>query len=241
MANQPSPPPSPCKGEGEIVFQKGIYLLPEFSPGALAAFSGREFEAGKDRARFLAGLGAAPERACELEQIHGDRVIVADHPLQGEEADALVTRTPGLALLVRTADCASVFFYDDKVPAVGIAHAGWRGAKAGILPRMLETFRRELDTRPASLRIAIGPVICQKCYEVGEEFKGYFPGRVEKRSGKHYLDLAGFLKQQLKDGGVPELAIHDSGRCPSCSLADFFSVRREGQNTGRIISAIMLK
>ena len=220
---------------------KGIYLLPGFYPGVLAAFSGREFEAGKDRAHFLTALGADSERFCDLEQVHGGRVILARGPLSRQEGDGLITAERGLTLLVRTADCASIFFYDDKVPAVGIAHAGWRGAKAGIIPRMLETFEREFDSRPASLRVAFGPVICPTCYEVGEEFEDYFRGWIKNREGKRYFDLAGFLKQELKDRGVPERAIHDSGRCPSCSVADFFSARREGQDTGRLISAIMLK
>lgn len=227
--------------ESVALNQKGIYLFPEFLPKALAAFSGREFDASKDRFRFLSSLGETGDEFCELEQVHDARVIVASRSLQGEEADGLVTRVPHLPLIVRTADCASVFFYDPKVPAVGIAHAGWRGAKAGIMGRMLETFRREFGTEPASLCVAFGPAICPKCYEVGEEFENYFPGWVEVRGGRHYFNLTGYLKQELKVRGIPSQAIYDSGRCTACAVNEFFSARREGQDTGRMISAIMLK
>ena len=221
--------------------QRGIYLFPEFSPGALAAFSNREFEASRDQSRFLESLGALPERSCGIQQVHGDYVAVASKPFEGVKADGMVTRERNLPLLIRTADCVPVFFFDSKAAAVGICHAGWRGAKKGIVARVLEIFKKEFGSDPASILVAIGPAIRQMCYEVGEEFDDYFPGWVKREGNKRFLDLVGVIKKQLVDGGVRKERVIDSNLCTVCSVDQFFSARSEGFKTGRFLSAIMLK
>ena len=87
----------------------------------------------------------------------------------------------------------------------------------------------------------MGPSICEKCYEVGEEFKDYFPGFVEKRGDKHFLNLGAAVKKKLVEGGVPEKSVFDSKFCTACSVDRFFSARLEGLETGRFLSAIVLK
>ena len=143
--------------------------------------------------------------------------------------------------MIRTADCLPLFFFDPETTAVGMAHAGWRGIKKGIISRMLEMFQKGFESSLSSLRVGIGPAICRSCYEVGEEFLNYFPGFVERSGEKYFCDLHGVVKKQLVDWGIKQENVFDSGFCTACSVDQFFSARREGRDTGRLISAILLK
>lgn len=223
--------------------QKGIYIFPEFSPGALFCFSTRDFEASKDLPFFLDAIGIPRNRFCTLEQVHGDRIIHVSSSRASSvpEADGMVTKERGLALVIRTADCLPVFFLDPDTPAVGICHAGWRGAKQGIALRTLETFQRSFQSNPGRLRVALGPSICPACYEVGGEFQEYFPGFVHRKGTSHFLDLKGAVRQQLTRGGVRPESIQDSSLCTACSSDRFFSARKEGIQTGRFLSSVVLK
>lgn len=227
----------------EVTFQKGIFSFPSFLPQVLAAFSSRDFDAGRDSPFFLRSLGVDPARFFTVRQVHEDRVILVTDPAAGEEADAdaLLTEKRGITLLIRTADCVPVFFFDPVRPAVGLVHAGWQGARKGIVRKMAEAFKQHFNSQPSKLRAALGPAIQKSCYEVGPEFFDYFPGFVEKTKEQNFFDLPAFVKQELIDAGISESFITDSGLCTACSTDRFFSARREGQSTGRFLSAIMLK
>jgi len=227
----------------ELLFQKGIYLFSHFLPRAVASFSTREYEAAKDLSRFLDTFGVSPERFRSVEQVHGDKIILVDgsSPSMNEAADGLVTKERGLALGIRTADCVPLFFFDPETPAVGICHAGWRGAKKGIIFRVLDIFRDYFSSDRSSIRVALGPAICERCYEVGAEFQGYFPGFVRREGGRYFFDLGRAVRTQLLEAGIPASALPAPPFCTSCSVDQFFSARREGLETGRFLSAIMLK
>ena len=224
-------------------FQKGIYTFPSFPPQVLATFSNREFDAATDLCFFLKSIGADPRCFFTIRQVHGNRVIQASAPETSEEieADGIVTQERQLALVVRTADCFPVFFYDPDHSAVGLAHVGWRGAQRGIIQETVQAFRRCVGSKPSRLQVALGPAIRESCYEVGGEFYQYFSGWVKKVGGKNLFDLAGAVKQQLVDEGIPESSVTDSGLCTVCSTERFFSARREGQTTGRFLSVIVIK
>ena len=99
----------------------------------------------------------------------------------------------------------------------------------------------EFNISPARLQVTFGPAIRACCYEVGEEFRGYFNYGLNNKQGRYYLDLAGINKRQLLDAGVREENISDSGLCTSCRSKEFFSYRREGSSSGRMISVVMLR
>ena len=223
--------------------QSGIYLFPEFMPDALCCFSTRAFEASKDIPIFLNSIGAPGNQFATVEQIHGDQVVEITKENLGlpQEADGLVTDEKDLALVIRTADCLSVFIFDPDRPAIGLCHAGWRGAKKGIVFRTLETMGRFFESKPRFLKAGLGPAICPECYEVGEEFKSYFPGFVQTGGAKQFFDLRGAVKKQLVEAGVRHENILDSLLCTSCSVDQFYSARKEGIQTGRLISAAVLK
>jgi YfiH family protein len=229
----------------EIVapFRSGIYSFPKFSPSVLAAFSSREFDASKDLKFFLQAVEIPADRYATVNQVHGSDVVVASDDNKGEcgDRDALVTKERGLALVIRTADCIPLFLWDSKRETVGLVHAGWRGARKGIVGRSLEVLGREFGSKPQNIRSAIGPAICEDCYEVGDEFLEYFPGFVRERRGRPHFDLVGWVKKELQEAGVRKGSMIESGICTACSTNRFFSARREGNETGRLLSVLMLK
>ena len=221
----------------------GVYLFPEFLPAAVACFSGREYDATKELDSFLEVINVPPGRFQTVDQVHGNKVLLIDVSSRSEidRADGLVTKEKQLALVIRTADCVPVFFLDPEVPAVGICHGGWRGIKAGIIFRILDIFRTQFLSNFRSMRVAMGPSLCEQCYEVGEEFQNYFPNFVKEKGGRYFFSLRGAVRNQLLEEGVPEPSISISDFCTSCAVDRFFSARREGAGTGRFPSAIMLR
>jgi hypothetical protein len=146
-----------------------------------------------------------------------------------------------LVLGVRTADCVPVFFWDAVNRVAGIAHGGWKGVKDGIINQMLKIFEKKCGTKMGDLRIAIGPSIRKCCYEVGNEFLGYFPGFYKgKDASKGRLDLVGVIKSRLLKRGVLESHIQDTGLCTVCENKKFFSYRMEAQTPERILSVICI-
>ena len=231
---------------GEVkAVHTGVYSFPDFLPPAHFYFSTREFDAAKDLPFFLHTVGADRERYSTVEQVHGNRVLVMK---KGEtswvpipEADGLITDEKGEALVIRTADCVPVFILDPDRPAIGLVHAGWRGAQKKILSEAIDLLQHEYKSRPSNLRVAMGPSICRKCYEVGDEFRDYFPTFVQKRAARNFFNLQEALKHELSQKGVPPGSIVESGFCTACSVDQFFSARKEGTQTGRLISAAVLK
>ncbi len=223
--------------------QSGIYSFPHFSPHALAAFSNREFDASKDLPSYLEKLEIGPERFATVNQVHGSGIVLASEERKGEldEGDALVTNRRNLALVIRTADCVPLFLLDDKTRSIGLVHVGWKGARKGIVRQTVEELNRKFGVEASTLEAAIGPAIRACCYEVGEEFEAYFPGFVRRREGRRVFDLAGWVKRELREVGLPEHSVSDSNLCTACSTGRFFSARREGQETGRMLSVLMLK
>ena len=207
----------------------------------------------KNRTRVVSTLGARPDTLVTCHQIHGTAAITVAAPWQSSaapKADAMVTRNPGIALGILTADCAPVLFADPDAGVIGAAHAGWRGALDGVLEATLAAMCR-LGARTASIRAAVGPCIAQPSYEVGGEFPAPFlehdatagayfaPGA---RAGHWQFDLDGYVVARLAAGGVGTVT-----PSPSDTYADearFFSYRRSCHRSesdyGRSLAAIAL-
>jgi YfiH family protein len=165
-------------------------------------------------------------------------------------ADALVTSMRGLALGVLTADCAPVLFADPRAGVVGAAHAGWRGALAGILEAAIAAMEG-LGADRARIQAAVGPCIGQAAYEVGPEFEAQFLGqdranarffaRTDQQARPHF-DLSGYVRGRLEAAGIARAGT--IGGCTCEGSAQFFSYRRSQARReadyGRQISAIVL-
>jgi len=168
-----------------------------------------------------------------LEQVHSGMIQVAPVP-RGTPGDGWVTDKPGLWVAVKSADCCPVFLLDPTNRALGLAHAGWRGALARVQLNALGLMAQLYGTQPGDLLVAFGPCVCGRCYLVGEDVAGLFPGFAEKTPCGFRLDLAAFLASGLREQGVSPENIVAS---PSCTMEDpnLWSARRDGYR-GRIWS-----
>ncbi|EAR49783.1 hypothetical protein OG2516_14031 [Oceanicola granulosus HTCC2516] len=204
-----------------------------------------------NRARVAAALEVAPDALVGVHQVHSARVVTVEGVPEGPapEADALVTKVPGLALSVLTADCQPVLFCDPEAGVVGAAHAGWRGAIDGVLEATLDAMEA-LGGQRGRTRAVIGPSISQRAYEVGPEFLDRFLaedscyGRffAQGKDDRYLFDLPGFGLARLRAAGVAEAAW--SRHCTYSDPGRFFSYRRSVHaneaDYGRLIAAIRL-
>jgi purine-nucleoside/S-methyl-5'-thioadenosine phosphorylase / adenosine deaminase len=180
----------------------------------------------KRRAAISSELGIAAEWAT-ITQVHGARVVLASKPGHYGEADALVTGAPGLPIAIATADCVPVVLVGDRSRAV--AHAGWRGVAAGVVPAAVKTMRSNGD---APVVAVLGPHIGPCCYEVGREVVdaiGGFSSRT--RSGSLSVDLGAAVRSQL--GGIETI---DMDRCTHDDTA-MASYREDGTSERQVTIA----
>jgi YfiH family protein len=207
----------------------------------------------ENRARMATALGIPAERLLTVYQTHSAHVVAAETPWPAAarpRADALVTRVPGLAIGVTTADCGPVLLADPEARVIGAAHAGWRGALTGVLEATVAAMER-LGAAPTNMRAALGPLIRQGNYEVGPDLIDRFAAEdptskpffaAGSRQGHSQFDLAGYIAARLKRAGVGQ--IEDLGRCTYADAKLFFSYRRATHRAesdyGRHISAIVL-
>jgi polyphenol oxidase len=207
----------------------------------------------ENRARMAAALGVPPDRFLTAYQIHSPTVVLAEQPWSGDErprADAIVTRAVGLAIGVSTADCGPVLLADADARVIGAAHAGWRGALAGVTDATLAAMER-LGADRRRVVAALGPMIRQPSYEVGpdvaEQFALADPDnrrffRPSVRPGQSMFDLAGYVAARLAAAGAA--VVDDVARCTYEEPEQFFSYRRmthRGEaDYGRHINAIVL-
>lgn len=198
----------------------------------------------ENREQFLSAVGLPGWPLGRLRQTHSNIVhSVDDTSFANEqpEGDALHTRVSGLALGVMTADCAPILIADLEARGVAAVHAGWRGTAAAVGRRAVESLASD-GISPSGLTAAIGPHIGVCCLEVGEEVYDWFaqPGVFERRPewAKPHLNLAEANRRQLIDAGVPEERIQVSTLCTRCRRDLFYSYRRDGADTGRMLAAI---
>ena len=213
---------------------------------------------------------ANQELLCELLSIPTERLIVpyqthscniltidetfrhlsadARHAIM-QEKDAVMTHVEGLCLCVSTADCIPVLLYDAAHGAIAAVHAGWRGTVGRIVTQTLHAMHEAYGTVDADVHAIIGPGISLEAFEAGIEVydafreTGFDMEQIacwHPEKGKYHLDLPTANRLLLMDAGVPIAQIHDSGICTYTRHHDFFSARRLGIKSGRILNGIML-
>lgn len=212
--------------------------------------------------------GSSEMNLVALKQIHSDLVHpFAAPPKEACQGDASITNQPGLLLGVQTADCVPILLVDPKRRAVAAIHAGWRGTLARIVAKAVGQMQMRFGSKPVDLLAAIGPSIGGCCYEVGTEVATQFTSQFadaadyfdELRTGDEpnplqwlnmmppghqpppknvLLDLRKANRSQLLAAGLREKNIAVSNLCTACRRDLFFSYRKEGAATGRMLSAI---
>ena len=207
----------------------------------------------ENRRLALARLGVPGTPLVTAYQVHSADVLHVTEPwspADAPKADAMVTSRPGLVLGILTADCAPVLFADGKAGVIGAAHAGWRGAKSGVLDRCIDSML-DAGASMGGISAAVGPCIGQSSYEVGPEFrKGFVDDDADNeiffvpsaRSGHVLFDLGGYAMARLGAMGLASSEFLDQDTCADAER--FYSYRRGtlagAPDYGRLLSAIVI-
>ena len=202
----------------------------------------------ENHTRIRAHLDLEADCITSPRQVHGSHVAVITPGDAGRmipNTDGLVTDLPGIALLLRFADCVPVLLYDPVHHALGLVHAGWRGVAQAIARRAVETMAEAFGTRPEQLLAGLGPAIGPCCYTVGDNVAaamGYALPKWQQvlhPDGELWrLDLPAANAQQLHAAGVRQ--IEHAHLCTACHTGEFFSHRAEKGQTGRFAVAAFL-
>ena len=205
----------------------------------------------KNRELLAGNLKLNPEQFLYPDQCHTSNVKLVKSINQEKlaETDALITNVPGIFICVTTADCVPIILYDPVKHSIGVVHAGWRGLVGSIIIKTIDKMIENFETDPKNLLACIGPSISSKNYQVGNEVinevvkltrykKGFIYN--EDKSGRGYLDLQEFSRFQLINVGLDYHKIEIAGICTYDNNNDFYSARKEGFETGRFASGIML-
>ena len=207
----------------------------------------------ENRSRVAAALSVAATALIGPYQVHSDKVAIAHAPWQIEDApqaDAIVTNVPGLAVSILTADCVPVLMADAASGVIAAVHAGWKGAKAGVVERAIEAME-SLGAKASRIAAVAGPAISLEAYEVGPEFQAAFlAGSADNEryfrepvAGHIHFNLPAYVLGRLAASGV-ELR-SNLGVCTYSGESILFSYRRtchRGEpDYGRQISAILLR
>ena len=172
-------------------------------------------------------------------------------PLTYQDVDGLITNVPGLTLTTFYADCVPLYFVDPVHKAIGLSHSGWRGTVGRMGAVTLQRMQEEYGTDPANVIAAIGPSICQDCYEVSEdviqEFQDTFEPKFHKQlfyrkeNGKYQLNLWAANEIVLTEAGVPREQIAITNVCTCCNGDKLFSHRASQGKRGNLAAFLALK
>jgi YfiH family protein len=225
----------------------------------------------ENRSRLQSALGANDLQLINLKQIHSDVIHLFNAaPNEPCKGDASITSRPSLLLAIQTADCVPILLVDPKKRAIAAIHAGWRGTLARIAAKAIGKLQMHFATNPADLLAAIGPSIGPCCYEVGTEVAIQFHSQFadapewfdEFRTGDEpnpiqwlnmmppghqpppknvRLDLKKANRAQLLALGLRPQNIFSSDLCTACNPSLLFSYRKQGPQSGRLLSVIGLR
>ena len=199
-----------------------------------------------NRKRLAAAIGLGDNGVVWMNQVHGDRVVVIDGPLEAgaaavDKTDALVTTTPRLALAVVTADCVPVLMADARAGVVAAVHAGRVGAQKGVVARAVEAMLG-VGAHVEDVSVLLGPAVSGRNYEVpaamADEVEAVLPGsRTTTARGTPGLDLRAGIARQLAGLGITAIDVD-----PRCTVEDrnLFSHRRDAP-TGRLASLVWME
>ena len=204
-----------------------------------------------DNRKILAeALGISTDNFCFARQNHGNQVLVAEDCKAGiPEADALISQTTKVCLVVTSADCVPLLFFDPVRKVIGAAHSGWRGTVSKIATQTIYAMQQNFGSQITDIRVGIGPCIGVDNYEVGEDVvlavtKAY--GEAEEllpyyhQTQKRHFDLIKANLFQLKELNIPQEHIETTNICTYQNTNEFFSYRKQKGKVGVFGTGIML-
>lgn len=220
--------------------------------GSKSRFTGdRESEYSEFRKELAISCESDASQFVFPRQTHSDHVVVVTSENENTitDTDALITSEPGLFICVQTADCVPILLYDPQKKVVAAIHAGWKGTISKIALKTVQKMTAQFGCQPADIVAGIGPSIHMHAYEIGPEVveavRDNFSNssallKPSMNSGRAYFDLWEANQTVLIEAGIPEENIEVMGLC-SFEHADlFYSARRDGADTGRMVSGIRL-
>ena len=199
--------------------------------------------------------GLDPDRLVIINHEHGNKVLRVDGKDAGKGlfgnmlpfGDGLITNDPSITLMGCHADCGSVFLYDERHHAIGLAHSGWRGTLLRMGQKLVESMANEFGSEPSELHAALGPSICFDCFEVDAELADRFADEFNSndivkpgRPGKAYVDIEAALAMQLFEAGIDQHKLSIMHRCTYEESELFFSYRRDRASSGAMTSYLKL-
>ena len=195
----------------------------------------------QNRLALLDHLKVDPDWVAYADQVHSNRIQVVTQGGTYPSTDGLITQIPGLTLSIQVADCAAVLLWDSANKVIGALHAGWRGAVGDIVPKGIEMMIGQ-GANPQKIKAFVSPCLSLKNFEVGQEVAEQFPARfVDYESfRKPHVDLKNYLRHQMEASDIltSNIEIHDD--CTIEQEDDFYSYRREGKKSGRMMGLIQI-
>lgn len=220
----------------------------------------REEDVRENYRRIGNALSILSEQMVCSDQTHTTNVVCGGEedcgkgvtrPREWKDVDGMITDCPGVALTTFYADCVPLYFLDPVHRAIGLSHSGWKGTAGKMGKVTVEKMGEAFGSKPEDLIAAIGPSICQDCYEVSadvaEQFAAIFPGKIQekifyrKENGKYQLNLWEANLQILLEAGIPRSRILLPGICTCCNPNLLFSHRASGGKRGNLAAFLMLR
>ena len=204
------------------------------------------------RKELAQALHMNPQQFVFPRQVHGDRVEIVNESMgftDIPDTDALITNQPGICTCVQTADCVPILLFDPVKRVIAAVHAGWRGTVNRIVGKTIQCMQQQFGSEPKNMLAAIGPSISSEYYEVGADvislIQKSFPDSPEllrsaEDENKACLDLWEANRVIMKEAGLSQIRIETMERCSWFDESRFFSARRDGVTTGRMVTGIML-
>jgi len=207
-----------------------------------AAFTLKTFKHEEDERRLICSLiNLDPNMIVNPQQVHSSNVKIVDKPGKKPSTDAIISSTKSLVLSIQVADCIPLYLADPENNIVGIVHAGWRGIEKNIIDNSIDKMI-EQGADNKKIIAYIGPSIQQCCFEIGPEVAKKFPRnfQVNGNNDRSLLDLQELTKHLLMKNSISFNNIFSSNECTKCNTDKFYSYRRSGLKSGRMIGVIGL-
>lgn len=248
-------PGSACSTQGFTTRHEGVSRPPYNSLNLGMNTQDQQANVEGNRSLLARAFGVNQEALVTPRQVHGSDILVINEANEdfshflSVEGDAVITNQPNVIIGVCVADCAPILLCDPVNKVIAVVHAGWKGTAAKLVSKTVAGMEAEFGSTPRLLHAAIGPCIQKCCYEVDEPVrKAFQQGDLDWNScaeltspGKWQLDLAAANRDLLRAAGLPDESIQVSEQCVCCHSEQFFSYRRDQEESGRQMGFIMLK
>ncbi len=248
-------PGSSCSAQGFTTRHEGVSRPPYNSLNLGLNTQDQQANVEGNRSLLARAFGVNQEALVTPRQVHGSDILVINEPNEdyshflSVEGDAVITNQPHVMIGVCVADCAPILICDPIKKVIAVVHAGWKGTAARLVSKAVAGMVSEFGSDPAQLHAAVGPCIQKCCYEVDEPVRQAFQkGGISwdscaelKSPGKWQLDLGAANRELLMLAGLPAAAVQLSDQCVCCHSEQFFSYRRDKEESGRQMGFIMLK